>query len=79
MKQINISLLQMPARLAAGNLTNYDRRCAHCCLRSHKDCTGYIKLGVSDCEPSKEFPEGSYFIKGGSVKTAETNLSAGAN
>ena len=63
MKQININLLQMPARPASGNLTNYDRRCANCCLRSHRDCEAYGELGVPDCEPGEEFPEGSYFVK----------------
>ena len=63
MKPINIHLLQMPARPASGNLTSYDRRCANCCLRSHRDCAAYSELGVPDCEPGEEFPEGSYFVK----------------
>ena len=64
MREINIQLLQMPARPVSGNLTNsYDRRCAHCCLRSHRDCEVYRELGVPGCEPGEEFPEGSYFVK----------------
>lgn len=63
MKQINISLLQMPARPASGNQTSYDRRCAHCCLNGDHDCEVYAELGVPDCELGEEFPEGSYFVK----------------
>ena len=62
MKTINIHLLQMPARPDSGNLTAYSRRCANCCLRSHRDCEAYRELGVPDCEPDEEFPEGSYFV-----------------
>ena len=63
MKPINIHLLQLPARPASGNRISFlDRRCAHCCLRSHKDCEVYRELGVPGCEPGEEFPEGSYFV-----------------
>jgi hypothetical protein len=65
MKQVSIHLhfLQMPARPKSGNLTDYDRRCANCCLQSYEDCNAYSELGVPDCEPCEEFPAGSYFIK----------------
>ena len=63
MKPIHIHLLQLPARPASGNRISFlDRRCAHCCLRSHKVCEAYRELGLPDCEPDKEFPEGSYFV-----------------
>ena len=62
MKPIHIHLLQMPARLDSGNFTTYSRRCAHCCLCSHRDCEEYRELGLPDCEPDEEFPEGSYFV-----------------
>ena len=63
MKPIHIHLLQMPARSAPGNRISFLYcRCTHCCLRSHKDCDVYHELGLPDCEPDEEFPEGSYFV-----------------
>lgn len=63
MKPINIRLLQMPARPDSGNRISFlGRRCANCCLRSHRGCEAYRELGVPDCKPDEEFPDGSYFV-----------------
>ena len=79
MKPIHIHLLQMPARLDSGNFTAYSRRCANCCLRSHRDCEEYRELGVPDCEPDEEFPEGSYFVKVAVPTHSNVPPIAGAN
>ena len=63
MKEITRTWLQMPARPKTGNKSDYDCRCAHCCTRGEKDCRPKA-LNLPDCEPTEEFPAGSYFILG---------------